>query len=239
MLLGRMRSFAAVASKFMPLILALALLLVFAITNRVGIGDMRVVLFENRYLEEKLSIFRASARMAWPFLYALFLASIYILIKTSIKGRCRLILLFSLAIQIGDVRMAPDFLFPQNGEKYVYTSPYIDPEWMKVKGKYKRIVVLPSPNSDFAGWPEMAIVANEIGAETNAAYVARFNSDELKTVKNQIIEAIDSGNYDSESIYVIYSDSKIKIDGVSAADRVWFLEGKIVILPDWYRKTNS
>jgi len=184
-------------------------------------------------------MFRASARMAWPFVYALIFASIIFVIIKMGKKKSIPILLFSLAVQFADVRVAPDFLFPQNGEKYVYTSPSIDPEWMKVKGKYKRIVVLPSPNSDFAGWPEMAIIANEIGAETNAAYVARFNSDELKTVKNQIVEAINSGNYESESIYVIYSDSKIKIDRVSAADRLWFLEGKIVILPDWYRKTNS
>jgi len=233
------RSSLGLIFKYASLASVSVVLLLFAITNRVGIGELRINIFESSLIEEKLSMFRASARMAWPFLYALIFASIIFVIKKMGKKKSIPILFFSLTVQFADVRVAPDFLFPQNGEKYVYTSPSIDPEWMKVKGKYRRMLVLPSPNSDFAGWPEMAIVANEIGAETNAAYVARFNSDELKTVKNQIVEAINSGNYDSESIYVIYSDSKIKIDRVSAADRLWFLEGKIVILPDWYRKTNS
>lgn len=213
-----------------PLLVAILGLLIFAITHRVGIGNVRIVLFESQTLESTFSIFRASARMAWPFIYSTILFSSVVIFRVTSQRTARVLLLLALVLQFADVRLAPGFLFPQKNSAQETTGPTVDPFWKSISGRYERILVLQKPESDVTGWPEIAIAAESIGLATNSAYLARYDSNELKFINAKIQQEIASGNYDPDAVYVIYDDDTL-IDLNSGNAKFIRLGNKIVVLP--------
>lgn len=214
----------------LPLLVALIGLMIFAITHRVGIGSLRIVLFESQTLESKFSIFRASARMAWPFIYSVMLFSLLVIYRAASRRTSIVLLLVALVLQFADVRLAPGFLFPQKNSAQEATGPTVDPFWKSISGRYERILVLQKPESDVTGWPEIAIAAESIGLATNSAYLARYDSNELKFINVKIQQEIASGNYDPVAAYVIYDDQTL-MDSNRGNAKFIRLGNKIVVLP--------
>jgi len=218
-------------SKVAPLAVGVMFLLVFAITNRIGIGDFRIVIFESEFIEKQLSIFRVSARMAWPFLYLLILFSIFTLAKVVKRKVLILVLVISLAFQFADVRQAPQFLFQQKGISLNAEGPTIDPFWEDLPKVYKRILVVQEMNEEFIGWPDIAIIANRLDLETNSAYLARYDIDEYRAINSRIRNEVESGNLDEQAIYVIYNEVKVRVPEGSSNYTVVRLGGKLIVLP--------
>jgi hypothetical protein len=206
-------------------------LLLFAITNRVGIGNFRIVLFESEFLENKLSLFRSSARMSWPFLYGLILFSIYGVYKFASKKTANLIILVSLVIQFADVMQAPGFLFPQKNIKYSQSGPAIDSLWKRLAGNYERILVVQNQKDDVTGWPEISIIAAELGMSTNSAYLARYDSKDRNALNAKIIGDLKSDNLDQDAIYVVYGHPEFEFNLSNKKSKQIFLDDKVIVLP--------
>lgn len=214
-----------------PLVMTSMGLLIFAITNRVGIGDIRIVVFESEFLENRLSIFRSSARMAWPFLYGLVFLSLYMIYRFTTRATAKTILCVSLLLQFADVSDASSFLFPQKQMAYRQAGPVVDPFWETVSGQYEKIFVVQNPSRELIGWPEVATIAVNIGMSTNSAYLARYDDKELRKINRQIRLDVTSGNYDKKAIYVIYDDAGIVLDPDKDSHRRVILGNKTIILP--------
>lgn len=211
-------------------------LLIFAITNRIGIGSKKLVLFENDFMENLFSIFRASARMAWPFLYLLTFFGIFLITSINRTKIQRTLMGLILVAQLMDVREAPQFLFPDKYEPQNRVSHYINDEWLRIPQGYHRILVLQDLRGDLRGWPEMAIIANYYGMATNSAYLARYNKADFDLLNSSILRAIETRNFERKTIYVVYRESGIKLQSSSNSDVIWELANKTILFPDWNRK---
>jgi hypothetical protein len=159
--------------------------LIFAISQRVGLGTHELTLPIPDFLMHALSQFRGSGRFVWIAVYALLAASIAAVVARYGSGRVRIILVIAAVLAIADV-------WPmQRGIRLATASPAtlsIDQaEWTRLIEAHERIFQYPSfecgglfgwgvPGSKFRG-VEIDWIAAERNIPTNSAYLARFTKD--------------------------------------------------------------
>jgi hypothetical protein len=126
---------------------------------------------------------------------------------------------------------APGFLFPQKNIKYSQSGPAIDSLWKRLAGNYERILVVQNQKDDVTGWPEISIIAAELGMSTNSAYLARFDSEDRNALNAKIVSDLNSGNLDQDTIYVVYRNSEFQFNLSNGNSKQIFLDDKLLILP--------
>ncbi len=163
----------------------LVLVLIFAVSQRVGFGAHELTLPIPDFLLHVLSQFRGSGRFVWLAVYTLLAAVIVAIVARHGDRRARVILVIAAVLQIADV-------WPmQRGVRAVTASPAAlsinRAEWTRLIEAHQRIFQYPSfecggiygwgvPGSKFRG---VAIdwIAAERNIPTNSAYLARFTKD--------------------------------------------------------------
>jgi hypothetical protein len=84
---------------------------------------------------------------------------------------------------------------------------------------------------DVTGWPEISIIAAELGMSTNSAYLARFDSEDRNALNAKIVSDLNSGNLDQDTIYVVYRNSEFQFNLSNGNSKQIFLDDKLLILP--------
>lgn len=184
--LPALRNWRANLARHGVLLAMLVALLVFAVSQRIGVGAHEVLTLPlPEALLHALSQFRGSGRFVWVPLYALLAALIVAIVRRHPAPRAALLLVFAALLQFVDVwpmqpgvRAASASMAPVTIDRAT---------WTRLIAGHREIFQYPSfecgglfgngvPGTKFRGL-EIDWIAAELDRPTNSAYLARFTKD--------------------------------------------------------------
>ena len=203
MILGR-SGVLKVVSKFPVLFLVMLGLTIFAISNKVALGPYSVDYSLPEPALDLANVFRSSGRMFWPVFYAIILASIFVVVRGYEKKTATLILGLVLVIQIVDTSAAYNGIrnVLMREPKSTWTTQLISPFWEQAASKYTKVRWI-QPQNKPPQWQTLAAYAGTYGLATDSVYLARVGTSALEIAQNKAMEAIQTGRYDSDSLYLL------------------------------------
>lgn len=220
------------------LMLALAGLWLFALSNQIGVGAQTFSYPLPDFVLNLASIFRASGRMFWPVLYALILLVIFLLVRGFRPRLVVTFLLVALAVQIVDTRNGwmglrqSKMLTPSS----VWASPMVDPFWASAAAHYPNIRSL-MPENQSPRWQVIADFAATHGLKTDAVYLGRMSTKATSRARQNAQDMLGSGHYYADSLYVI--DDRVLAEAArnvnSETDLLTRVDGLVVLAPGWKR----
>jgi hypothetical protein len=83
-----------------------------------------------------------------------------------------------------------------------FTASLTDPKWNELAKRYNHLVVIPPLNND-PGWFELALLANNWGMTSNAAYFGRVDENKIVDEGARLQRVVDERRFDLNSLYVI------------------------------------
>ena len=205
------------------LILSLALLTLFSITNQIGIGALEFSIPLPQWLLQPFGILRHSARLFWPIYYGILIAACILVLQNFNKLSTRIILAFCLALQIADLSPGLIKLHAELNTQIkndLTSSPLRDSFWNLAGKRYKNIYLLPSrsePNPDFmsrfmsADWRIFGRYASLNQLNTNAVYMSRYDSQRQDEAFSNSLKLINAGQYDPKTLYIIKDEDLIPV----------------------------
>ena len=217
------------------------LLSIFALSNQIGIGSRDFTFDPPQLLLYIGGILRSPGRMAWPAIYLLILAILYLISKGFTKRTATIILVFTLLIQIIDTSAGwisiSNRLKNSVGEIDIFSKDVAelnDPFWNNAAKQYKNVVRLPIQDLTHR-WEQFASYAAAHHMATNSVYLSRV--DRAKVVKtNQEFEiAINSGKYDPSSLYIVENEKLLPVAMHldTSKDLLARINGMNVLAPGW------
>jgi len=229
--------------RFPALLVVLAGLTVYAVSNRVGFG-----LFWFEYplpdlVLQAANVFRSSGRVFWPVFYAILFVVIYCIIRGNNHRRTVVLLGLALLIQIADTRAgwtgAEIHKQLMTKRKSTWDSPLVNPFWEEAASRYKKVRWIHPENLSYH-WQALASYAGNHGMATDAVYLARYDPEKLKQAQRKAADALQTGKYESNSLYVLDDDAfhqaANSID--TANDLLVRINGFNVLAPGWKKCTG-
>jgi hypothetical protein len=219
----------------MPLVVTCFGLSLFAISNKVGIGNMEFAYWIPETIKHAASMLRASGRMFWPVFYLLLWGLIFLLLKFYNRKNALMILSVALMVQAADTRAGwePN----RNGSKVVaetWDVGFKSHFWLDVSSKYKKIRLFPPLEIRKIQF-DVAYLAgiNKIG--TDAAYLARYDDNAQALLINYYKNIFSSGNYDGDTLYVFDENYISYVFGSFHKDTDFFakIDEYYVVAPGW------
>jgi hypothetical protein len=222
--------------KYPVLLMALAGLAVFAITNSVGLGAAQLDLPLPRRALDLAAYFRAAGRMFWPVFYAIVFAVIVVVVRGYGKRTAAGLLAVALAIQVIDTsavwaqiragKMAP-------GSSQL-APPLADAFWKKAGAKYRSVRILP-PRSQFPAWERLADYADKHALPTDAVYLARISTGALQRAQQQAAGQLATGRYDPATLYILDDEAlhQAAVTLNANTDVLAKVDGFNVLAPGW------
>ena len=187
------------------------LLLVFAITNKIGLGGSELFAYNMPEILKPLTKpFRASARFFWPIYYFLSIGSI-IVIYSQLKGKNAIVFIFIICcIQIVDIYPGIKTIMAFNSKENIQNINRMDTsqEGLSLRTKDYNNIFYVFPEYANQNWRELAYFAYKNNKKTNFGYFARRNLRIQKKFIENIKASFESGNLDKDSIYY-FSDIQI------------------------------
>jgi Family of unknown function (DUF6311) len=218
------------------LLLMLAGLAIFALSNKVGIGT-----FGFEYpLPEKVfsfaSYFRASGRMFWPVFYTIVFTIIFIVVRSNNRRTVVLLLGLALIIQIVDTHAGwRNIRGPLMVEaKSTWDTPMQSPFWKEAAIKYKKIRWI-QPAGHSAKWMHLAAFAGANKMATDAVYLARVGNRVSAQARENAAKVLKTGRYERDALYV-FDDNAFRLASLSidlSSDLIAQIDGFNVVAPGW------
>lgn len=227
--------------RFPVLLVALAGLVVFAISNDVGFGSLGHWFYIPYKMFELASVFRSSGRMFWPVFYTIIFVVIFLTVRGNNTRIAVYLLGFALVIQILDTSAAwkdirkASMIEPNTA----WVTPMVDPFWEKAGAKYKKVRWIP-PGNQSPQWLPLAAYAGTHGLATDAVYLARVGTLALEQARRMASESLKSGRYEADSLYVFDESAFHQAAGSvdSTTDVLARVDGFNILAPGW-RKCND
>ncbi|WP_162556186.1 DUF6311 domain-containing protein [Pseudomonas sp. 31-12] len=218
------------------LLLALAGLTVFAISNHVALGLLEFTYPLPPVVISIANIFRASGRMFWPVYYAIIIAIIFLVIRANTPRTALSLLSLALLIQILDTHAGwvgvRKQLMMEPASKWA--SPMVDPFWESAAAHYKNIRWI-VPQNLSPQWMSVAAFAGAHGLPTNAVYLGRMDTANWIKAEQDTAREMASGKYDADSLYLL--DERALIQSVrninTQTDLFARIDGFTVLAPGW------
>lgn len=220
----------------LALMLALSGLAIFAVSNSVGFGQRNFHFPLPDALMRIASIFRSSGRMFWPAYYAVIAMAIYMAVKGNGKRVAISLLGLSLFMQIMDTKAA--WLWTR--KKYmmasspVWESPLDDPFWREAAAKYRKVRWI-EPIKKNPRWRTFAAYAGRYALATDAVYLARVDESRLTAAQEKAREALDTGKYEPDSLYIVEEAvlGRAMLGLNATTDLLARIDGFAVLAPGW------
>lgn len=225
------------------LLVVLAGLTVFAVSNRVSFG-----LFGFQYPLPDLAlqaanVFRSSGRMFWPVFYTILFVVIYCIIRGNNKRRAVVLLGLALLIQIADTSAgwtSTDIRYHLMAKrKSTWDTPMANIFWKEAASRYKKVRWIPPENLSLY-WQELASYAGTHGMATDAVYLARYDYKKLELAQRNASDALQTGKYEGDSLYVLNDDAfRLAAKSTDTAnDLLAEIDGFNVLAPGWKKCTG-
>lgn len=222
--------------RFPALLVALAGLVVFAISNNVGFGSFGYEYYIPWKMQVLASVFRSAGRMFWPVFYAIIFVVIFLIVRGNSTRTAVYLLGFALVIQIVDTSAAwkgiRETLMTE--PITVWVTPMVDPFWEKAGAKYKKVHWIP-PRDSSPQWLPIAAYAGTHGLATDAVYLARVGTLALKQARRMASDALKSGRYEADSLYIldesVFREAAFSLDHTT--DVLARVDGFNILAPGW------
>lgn len=180
------------------LLLALALLTLFALSNRVYWGKTAVLKYRIPHVIEKpVEIFRSSGRFFWPVGYVLVLGSLALLARERRQRRwLGAVLVAAPLVQWIDA--TPARAFPYEDTRTLPPAPISAPMWEPIIAEHKFVRVYPGffcgPVENHRLSQELQLLSARSGVPVSTVFMARQVED--CTVERERLETLDPGDDD-------------------------------------------
>jgi len=222
--------------EWMPLLIVLAGLAVFAISNSVAIGTYEVIHISlPAGIDRIANMLRGSGRMFWPVWYGMVLGGIWLLHRYWGTGVASLILACLLLVQIIDTSSGWTGYrarFSVSGSRW--SVPQLSsPLWERASAVYREVRVIPSADahsSDRSYWKIFGYLAASHGMAVNVAYLARANPAGMQVAESLEARAAEQGSFDNKALYVMLSEDVVRAVArhVRAEDLFGYVDGFFV-----------
>ena len=189
------------------LIVSLTVLMLFAITHKVVIGTLRFSYeLPPDWIANYASIFRLSARLAWPIWYGIVLMFIYGVVRRFSDTQACVILGIALIVQVIDTSSGylPMRERNQTSRGLNYENPSKSDFWEQAAKRYNNIrffplhTALPQPH-----WHVLSTYAAKHHLATNAVFLARLDQNKIATANRQFHQQLRNKNLDPHTLYVL------------------------------------
>jgi len=221
--------------------LLIIVLTIFAISNRVGVGDLSFTYPLPIWLLQLADTLRSSARMFWPVHYLLIIG-IFIMIVRGYPHKIALtILVFCFVLQAIDTSNG----WLRNREELarhvsadIYTQKLSNIFWRQAPDHYRHLTLVPSVNRP-PNWENFAIYAASNHLTTNAVHMARIDLVKQEQSNTKLNMQIDTGSFDLDTLYVLENRFVIAaLASATANTAIAKIDTFNVIAPGWNSCTN-
>jgi hypothetical protein len=189
---------------YVPLIIAVCMLAVYSMTNRVGFAQQ--TLFEYPLfppLRQFTETIRTHGRSIWPLYYLVLFTAIVVFAKTSSKKYTGLLLLALFCFQVIDSSSAVS-LARHRFDSPQWVSPMKDPRWEMFAKKYKHLVVVPPLNDDQEErWIVIDDFANRYRLGTNSGSFSRFDQNVYTKSNQDRVAELVSEKPNKDTLYIV------------------------------------
>ncbi len=222
-----------------PLVAVCAIFYVYALSNRVAFGGHELVQFEVPAIFERVvSTFRSTGRFIWPVVYAVEVLLLVLLLRLSPRRLLVPALSVILLFQATDLLNASAFFRARWTQHW--DNPLRSAFWNDVPKQYKRIaLVLPLDAGE--RYAPIAFLASNERMSINGGYFARVDFDKLKAVEDELLAAIETGNFREDTLYIFNKDTywnkaRKNLGGNGFAG---YVDGFRVLAPAWRGCTET
>lgn len=224
------------ASRNFSLLVALACLAAFSLSNRIAFGGFEFVFSLPKFLLDLANIFRASGRMFWPVFYALVLVTIWVVVQGAGRRTATVALGLALMMQAFDTSagwLGLRQILMTNRSSHWHTA-LTDPFWTEAASIYKRLRYIPTGgHSD--GLQQLTYYAGTHGMATDAVYLARVDRRSLEKAQQNTLMKIQTGSFDRNTLYILddYSFRSAVSNIDESVDLAAKVDGFNVLAPGW------
>ena len=211
-------------------------LTIFAISNRVGIGDFSFTYTLPAWLLGIADALRSSARMFWPVQYLLMVGIFIAIVRTFSYKTAVVILASCFVLQAADTSKG----WLRNRDQLAH---YVSPDehvqklsnifWSQAPKNYRNLTLVPSVNMP-PNWENFSIYAASHGLTTNAVHMARIDLVKQEQSNVKLNQQIDSGILDRDTLYVVENRFVIAaLATVPESTAIAKIDTFNIIAPDW------
>lgn len=229
-------SWKAQVSRHRALMIAVAGMSVFAMTNRVGTWATYVEIPLPHVLQQVASLFRASGRFMWPTMYVLVLV-IIVMTTRVFRRSASLLLALALLLQVADAWPALEKTrdYPVRSALSAAIPPLGGDFWA-CNAAAVRSVRRIDPVNYSTGWQRIAKWAIDNGIETRVVYVNRLSASEMSAAYSELDTMVRTGTYATDSIYVVSDERKDDVlRSLRSQDALFSVDDFLVLVPEWRR----
>jgi hypothetical protein len=188
-----------------PLIITAFLLLLFSLSNNIGIGPLEFNLALPHKLEQAAGIFRSSGRMFWLPFYVIVLSILFVILKILSIRTILLILVIALLLQVTDSSYG--WLKISERTKVAPSSKWSttlhSKFWEVAPDIYSNIIRIQPSNSP-SNWGQLAYFAQIHNMKTNSVALARMDASKLALARANSLHLAESQSLlDVNTIYII------------------------------------
>ena len=189
--------------RWLPLCAVLAGLTLFAISNRIGLGQRELVVERPRRLYAMAEYLRASGRMAWPLFYTVVWAAVGLVAKGYSRRTAATVLAAASVLQMVDTHAGWKSIRPQIAARSgtSWPSPLASRFWTLAPSHYRKVRVVPP------GWHPHFVTfgyyAATHGMATDAVYLSRYDLYKLLAAAKKAESAIRRGAFEKDSLYIL------------------------------------
>jgi len=187
-----------------PLLAALCILTLMALTNRPSLGPWQLVIPLPETFLTMVSVVRASGRFFWPVIYLVFLLTFLVAVRTYGERRAGAVLAICLVIQIVDTGAAWHHI--RDTKMVKPSSRWGDlgdnTFWSSASKHYAKIRTVPQ-GAGLMRWNEIALAAANNGMGTTAMSFARVDPVKWANSREKMAADIEAGTFEPDSIYVL------------------------------------
>lgn len=203
-IIGRSINLMSLIKRYYILGISMICLTLFAITNNVGLGPYNFSYPLPDAVNALTRIFRSSGRLFWPVFHVFVFFSIYLVVRGYKKRVAAVLIGLAVFIQIIDThagwgQIRKQLMRPPASS---WQTPLIDPFWKSAALKYAKIRSIPVSNQT-RHWAALSTYAGKNGLATDAVYLARIDRENAQKAQIKAMEAIKSGRYEKDALYVI------------------------------------
>lgn len=190
--------------RFTPLVLLTLFFILFAITNKVSLGDQIILEYPTLDIIKKIgNIFRASGRFIWIFCYLLYLVILVFFIRFKFNFKIKAVLLsLLLVLQVYDISPLISFRNLPDGK---YELEKFDKEWFTIVPNFEKIVTYPPFQFDLLttmDYQDLCYLALKNDIPITCGYVARESGDENSSFQDKLKENLSKGEVDVNTLYI-------------------------------------
>jgi hypothetical protein len=220
--------------------IAATICFIFALSPKISLASRTIFSYQvPGLIDPVLSAFRSGGRFAWPAVYLLTLISVCGVAQISKRVPFHYVFIsLLLVLQLWDARDA----LTNTRERFLedtFRSVLTDPMWSELGSNYQNLVTVPPLNND-PNWIDFALLANNSGMTTNAAYVGRADKALIYGLSGRLQQQIENYEFSPDTLYVLtnyppnpLSSVLLDLNGSSEIKgaSVYKLDGFVVIAP--------